>query len=345
MSDEAHGVKGVIIITLMNTSAYPDVASWSGACLVINLSGMVAQGPEAAAFLHGQLSQDVQALDASSARLAAYCSAKGRMQASGLLVRPDPETVWLWLDASVQAATLKRLSMFVMRSKLKLSDLAPRMSAVGLVGSTAAQAVAPAQSVTLAEPWQSVVLSEGSPEVDATVLVRLPDVLGASRWLWLGPQTQASTVLEQAGALPPGAWDWLDVMSGVARIEARTVDQFVPQMINYELVGGINFKKGCYPGQEVVARSQYRGTAKRRLFVVHADGVMTPGQEVFSSQDPEQPCGMVVNAAVYPVDGRWAALAELKLAHLDSPLMAGSGAQAVALHLGELPYAVPMEEA
>jgi folate-binding protein YgfZ len=345
MSDEAHGVKGVIIITPMNTSAYPDVASWSGACLVNSLSGLVAQGPDAAAFLHGQLSQDVQSLDASAARLAAYCSAKGRMQASGLLLRPAPETVWLWLDASVQAATLKRLSMFVMRSKLKLTDLAPRMAAVGLVGAAAAGAVAPAQSAALTAPWQSAVLCEGTPESDATMLVRLPDVIGASRWLWLGPQAQADAVIEQAGALPPGAWDWLDVMSGVARIEVRAVDQFVPQMINYELVGGINFKKGCYPGQEVVARSQYRGTAKRRLFVVHADGVVTPGQEVFSSQDPEQPCGMVVNAAVYPGDGRWAALAELKLAHLDSPLMAGSGGQAVALHLGELPYALPQDEA
>ena len=97
-------------------------------------------------------------------------------------------------------------------------------------------------------------------------------------------------------ALDAAAWRWLEVRSGVPRIVAATAEQFVPQMVNLELVGGVNFQKGCYPGQEVVARSQYRGTLKRRAFAVGGAAAMQPGQEIFHGADPGQPAGMVVLA-------------------------------------------------
>jgi folate-binding protein YgfZ len=326
----------------MNTNSLPDVSMWAGACTVTPLACLKAQGPEAAAFLHGQLSQDVQSLGPTEARLGAYCTAKGRMLASMLLLAPQPEQVLMLMRADVLPATLKRLQMFVLRSKLKLSDAKDELSVIGLVGQTALAAVSGSDAALTAAPYSAQVLPTASgAENLAATLVRLPDVLGLPRWLWVGPQAAVGTVLGALPALPPEAWSWLDVMSGTPQIEAATVDQFVPQMINFELIGGVNFKKGCYPGQEIVARSQYRGTAKRRLFLTHASGPVSAGQEVFALDDPGQPAGLVVNAAATPGEQpAWSALIELKLAHAGSALHAAS-LEGPTLTLGELPYEVP----
>ncbi len=178
--------------------------------------------------------------------------------------------------------------------------------------------------------------------------MRLTDVLGAPRWLWVGPAEQAQVLTATLPALPLAAWQWLEVMSGVVRIEPATVDQFVPQMVNFELVGGVNFQKGCYPGQEVVARSHYRGTLKRRAFLLHGDSPMHAGQEVFSSTDPGQPAGMVANAAAVPATGdgqppspAFSALVELKWQSLDESWHLGA-ADGPALSLGNMPYEVPL---
>jgi folate-binding protein YgfZ len=112
------------------------------------------------------------------------------------------------------------------------------------------------------------------------------------------------------------------------------VEAFVPQMLNYESVGGVNFKKGCYPGQEVVARSQFRGTLKRRAFVAHAAGDVAAGTEVFAA-DPEQPCGTVAQAAPAP-GGGVDAIVSIQLSAAQEPLQAGGAA----LELLPLPYAL-----
>lgn len=292
---------------------------------------MAAEGADAASFLHGQFSQDVNGQTAQEARLAAYCSAKGRMLASLLNLRPAPEQILMLTDSQVLPGLLKRLSMFVLRSKVKLSDAGASMAVVGLLGEPAAAHLGDAAAVA---PWQVQPVMNGW-------LAGLPAVLGARRWYWVGPKADAQALVATLPALDAGAWQWLDVMSGLPRIEAATVDQFVPQMINFELIGGVNFKKGCYPGQEVVARSQYRGTTKRRAFVVHAAAALQPGQEVFSAADPAQPAGLVINSA--SANGVHSALVELKLSALGSDLRAGS-ADGAALTMGALPYELPQAE-
>jgi len=124
-----------------------------------------------------------------------------------------------------------------------------------------------------------------------------------------------------------------------ARISAATVEQFVPQMVNLEVVGGVNFQKGCYPGQEVVARSQYRGTLKRRAYVVQGPAAMRPGQEVFEETDPAQPAGMVVLAGEH--GGSFAALVELKIAAAEQGALHLERADGPRLQVGALPYALP----
>ncbi|MDE2592783.1 MAG: folate-binding protein YgfZ [Burkholderiales bacterium] len=316
----------------MQSIQIPDTKPWNGAVALPDLGIITAQGADTATFLHGQFSQDMANQPAEQARLAAYCSPKGRMLASFQSLRLAPDTYWLLTDLSVLPATLKRLSMFVLRSKVKLQDAAGSLCAVGLAGASAE-----------AQAGQRAPGSVWLHEATAGWLIRLPDVVGAVRCLWVGPADQAASWLTDQPALSLDQWNWLQVASGVPNIQAAGVDQFVPQMVNYELVGGVNFSKGCYPGQEIVARSQYRGTLKRRAFVMHAAAPLTAGQEVFSEADPGQPAGMVVNAAPMPGSNHWSALVELKLNALDTALHAGA-ANGALLSLGQLPYAIPASD-
>ncbi|EHR71466.1 folate-binding protein YgfZ [Burkholderiales bacterium JOSHI_001] len=282
-----------------------------------------ARGADAAKFLHGQLTQDIEHLTRSEARLAGYCSAKGRLLASFVVWRTSDEDILLACSADLLAPTLKRLSMFVLRAQCKLSDASAELSIHGLVNAGAWLGDA-----APAAPWGM------AAKGDATV-IRLPDADGTLRHLLVQPSTA------EAPALPPVSdsdWARLEARSGVARITAATVEQFVPQMVNLELVGGVNFKKGCYPGQEVVARSQYRGTLKRRaMLFTGADA--RPGQEVFHSADPGQPAGRVANA------GGNAALVEVKLAALDGGSLHLGAADGPVLAPQGLPYALPAETA
>ena len=284
-----------------------------------------ASGPEARRFLQGQLTQDMNAVAEGQARLAGFCSAKGRLQASFVVWQASAEEFLLACSADLLGATLKRLSMFVLRAKCKLSDSTAEVPLWGVAGA--------------AELEQLPVWSCGSAL--GAKLIRLPD--GAldgqpvTRGLWAG--TSAPTMPD----LELETWRWLEASSGVPRIVAATVEQFVPQMVNLELVGGVDFQKGCYPGQEVVARSQYRGTLKRRAFVVLSEAPLQPGQEVFPAGDAEQPAGMVVLAGSH--GARHNALVELKIAATANAgsLHAGS-VGGPALTLAELPYSIPSAE-
>jgi len=328
----------------------PSPAAWRGALALPDMAVLQAMGPDTASFLHGQLSQDIQHLDATQARLAAYCSAKGRMLASAIALRPDADTVWLLCDASVLPPLLKRLSMFVLRAKTRLSDGRDTLRVLGLAGAEVHALLAddaPAASSTFTAasaadaPWPVRTCLGGQ-------LVSLPAVLGVPRWLWVGPQAEAEALQARLPVLPAPAWDWLDVMSAVPRIQAATADQFVPQMVNFELLGGVNFQKGCYPGQEIVARSQYRGTIKRRAVLVHSDAALQPGQELFAESDPSQPAGLVIQSAAIPSsDGSapslaHSALVEIKLAAWQTAVRAGSLTGPL-VEWAALPYALPQE--
>ena len=287
-----------------------------------------AHGADAAKFLHGQLTQDVLQLGRSQARIAGYCSAKGRLLASFVLWKASDDEVLLACHTSVLPATLKRLSMFVMRAQCKLTDATDEISLQGFTGDRAA-------GETEGLPaW-------GKRDDAQGAWIRLPDVDGLAR-AWR--VTSAASALA-ADPVALRAWQQLEIDSGIVTIEAATVDQFVPQMLNFELIGAVNFQKGCYPGQEVVARSQYRGTAKRRTFLFSCDEPIAAGQEVFHSADPEQPAGMVAGA-VQSVDARsYRALVEVKLAALACGSLHLGAVDGALLTPRPLPYEVPVAEA
>jgi tRNA-modifying protein YgfZ len=274
------------------------------------------QGEDAARFLHGQLTQDFALLGADEARLAAFCNAKGRMLASFIGFKRAPDDILLVCSRDVLPATLKRLSMFVLRAKAKLSDASGELALYGIAGGTDGGA-----------PWRL------ERDGDA-VRIALYPADGQQRSLWIAP---AGTPVPAGPALDPATWKWGEVRSGVATITAPIVEAFVPQMLNYESVGGVNFKKGCYPGQEVVARSQFRGTLKRRAFIAHADAELAAGQEVFRAGDPEQPAGLVAQAARSP-EGGWDAIVSVQLAAAEAGDLHAQRADGPALQLLPLPY-------
>jgi folate-binding protein YgfZ len=287
-----------------------------------------ARGDDAASFLHSQLTSDFLSLAAGEVRLAGFCSAKGRLQASFIAWRTDAGDVLLACARSVLPATLKRLSMFVLRARCKLSDATAEFGLQGFAGADAR-----ALGGDLA-PWRSRV-------IDAATVIRLPDAGGQARAWRVGPADAAAACT----SLSTHAWQWLEVQSGIPLIEAATVDAFVPQMLNLELLGGVDFSKGCYPGQEIVARSQYRGTIKRRMFLFAVEEAAAAGDEVFHSDDPGQPAGLVVNAAPDPAGSGSAALVEIKLAALGSGTLHLKAPDGAVLHRRALPYELPIEPA
>jgi len=285
---------------------------FQGAARLTDWGVIRASGLDAASFLQSQLTQDVLGLDAQRACLAGWCSAKGRLLASLVVWRPTPDEVLMACSADVMPSVLKRLSMFVLRAKCRLGDASAELPLWGVAGAAACVA-----------PWRR-----------ADGLIGLPPAHGVARALFVGDDPALP-------ALGAAAWSWLEVASGVPRIVAATAEQFVPQMVNFEVVGGVNFQKGCYPGQEVVARSQYRGTMKRRAFVFESPAAAAPAQEVFHSDDREQPAGMVANAASW--QGRHLLLAEVKLAALDGGALHLGSADGPVLTRADMPYAVPLE--
>src|SRR5205814_1940808 len=300
-------------------------ASIAGAVPLASWGVIRARGADAASFLHGQLTNDFTGLGTSQARLAGYCSAKGRLLASFIAWKGDDGDILLACHASVLPATLKRLSMFVLRAQCKLSDASAEVPLLGLAGA-AAEA-----HIDGLSPW-------GKREVGGVHVVRLPDAAGVPRAWVAGPHG-----IGDVPALAPDDWRWLEVQSGIPVIEAATAAHFVPQMLNFELVGGVNFQKGCYPGQEIVARAQYRGTVKRRMFLFDVDAPAAAGQEVFHSADPGQPAGMVVNAAARPDGSGRSALVEIKLAALESGSVHLCAVDGPVMTRGELPYAVVLD--
>jgi len=260
----------------------------SGAAELAHLGVIRVAGEEAAKFLQGQLTQDVALLGLSEARLAAFCNAKGRMQASFIVFKRSHEEILLVCSRDILAATLKRLSMFVLRAKAKLSDATADYALWGLAGDAIYSIAGGACPV-----WEKA-------DFDAVNLVFLYPGAGQPRALWCAP---AGTPPPAGAAMPLERWHWLEVQSGIAMITQPIFEAFVPQMLNYESVGGVNFKKGCYPGQEIVARSQFRGTLKRRAYVAHTEGAAHTGQEVFHASDAEQPCGLVAACAPHPTEG------------------------------------------
>lgn len=272
-------------------------------------------GAEATRFLQAQLTGNAELLAADRLQLDGYCSPKGRLIAVFHHWR-DGDQHYLQLPRAILPALLRRLSMFVLRSRVELADVSAGWIALGAIGRDVAAAVAalvPAVELPH-QPWQS-----SGDAARGVRIVRLPPAPRAPhRFLLLltadaaaGVRARSAARIESAAGpgtirwADQGAWWWSQIDAGIPMIFEPTQQRFVPQMINLEVLGGVDFRKGCYPGQEVVARSQYRGALRRRLLIAHSAAAdpAYPGQDVVDAGEPPQAIGTVLMAATAPDGG------------------------------------------
>lgn len=287
-------------------------------------------GEEAASFLHNLLTNDVSGIAAGAWRRAGFCTPKGRLLAD-FRIWHEGSDLLLALSADIQPAMLKKLSMYVLRAKAKLTDANGERVLVGVSGPNAVELLTG--------------LGTTAPEAGRTAAFATGTALGLgnNRYLLALQADQAQAVWQQltTKAKPVGlaAWRWTDVAAGDPRIVAATQEQFIPQMINYVQVGGLSFKKGCYPGQEIVARTQYLGKIKRQMIRARLDVTAAPGDALYAPETGEQSCGNVVLAAPSPKGGT-EILAVAQTSCVEAGELHVGALTGPALGLLSLPYAV-----
>jgi folate-binding protein YgfZ len=312
------------MIAVPENPLFPDTMTQPNFSVRLADHGLIrASGEDAANFLHNLVTNDINHLAEGQARQAGLCTAKGRMIANFLVWREGADLLLL-LSADILPGILKKLSMYILRSKVRLADISAERALIGVVAEAGAQ-VGPAEAMASA------------PFAGGTAIR-----LDAQRCVLAEPADQAAAVEAE---LPPAAgldaWHLAEIRAGMPRIVAATQEAFVPQMVNYETaaVGGVSFQKGCYPGQEIVARTHYLGKVKRRMYRAKLDTPVAPGADVFTPEAGDQHCGAVVLTAPSPGGGYESLL-----------VVQTSGAEADAVHVGaptgpkaqllSLPYSV-----
>jgi folate-binding protein YgfZ len=303
-------------------------------CSLAHLGSLCFDGPEAAVFLHGQLSSDVQALQAGAAQWSSYNSPKGRVLANLLVWRaPGDGGFEALLAADLAAAVARRLAMFVLRAKVSVRDVATERVRIGLAGPGAKSTL---RAVLGAAPDAHCAL-----EHDGVTLLGLRD----GRVILAVAAERASALQEALAAhgtvADEDVWRWTRIAAGIPLITASTTDRFVPQALNWEVLGGVSFQKGCYPGQEIVARMQYLGRLKERLFAFRlAASPPAAGTRLYAASFGDQPCGTVIEAAPHP-DGGAALLAVVQRSAAEGDVVHAGAPDGVPMTIAPLPYAVP----
>ncbi|HXZ47690.1 MAG TPA: folate-binding protein [Usitatibacter sp.] len=293
---------------------------------------LAATGDGASAFLHGQFTNDVQALQPGAAQWNGWCSPKGRLIATFLLMR-RAEGFLLMLPAELAPPVAKRLGLFVLRSKVRVAEASASFVRLGFAGKTA--------GVIIARHWGFTPDPLRSVEKDGATCV----AIDGERFVILVAPERAPPLWEtlalNATPAGPDAWEGSLVRAGIPAIVAATQEAFVPQMANFDLVGGVSFKKGCYPGQEIVARTQYRGILKRRMALVHLAGESRPmpGQSVYGAAFGDQAAGTIANVALAP-GGGFDALVVAQVESIAADDLRWGSPGGPRLEIRPLPYAV-----
>ncbi|HZW24565.1 MAG TPA: folate-binding protein [Gallionella sp.] len=304
-------------------------------CDLGQFGALRVSGEEVQTFLQNMLSNDIRTVNAAHAQLSSLNTPKGRMLAS-MLIWQDGSDYLLQLPRALCEPIRKKLAMYVLRTKVKIENA--DIVSLGLSispGVSGTQAEASLRALFGELPQQVFEVTNGA----ASSLIKL----GEHRWQINATPQHAQELWIAIAAQPVGSacWDWLNIRAGIPSILPQTQEQFVAQMVNFEVLGGVNFKKGCYPGQEIVARMQHLGKPKRRMYLAHIDGATPqPGDELYSADMEGQSSGMIVNAAAAP-GGGFDVLAVVQIASHDAhPIHLGSLAGA-RLQFQPPPYPLP----
>ncbi|WP_353570901.1 folate-binding protein YgfZ [Candidatus Albibeggiatoa sp. nov. BB20] len=291
-------------------------------------------GSEAQTFLQGQLTNDIRQVIPSKAQLSAWCSPKGRMLTSFYICQRH-DNYYLFLPKDSMEATLKRLKMFVLRSDVQLKDVSDELFCIGIAGDNSRALL---EKLDLAIPESEPLAATLH---NSLTVINLPT--GSSPRYWIIHdnvelmQTFWTTLAESAQPIGHDAWELLDILAAVPTINSKLSEEFVPQMVNWQALGGLNFKKGCYTGQEVVARMQYLGSLKRRMYLAKLDADHAPevGEKL---QVNDENAGQIVNVQTHP-NGGYVLLAVLKIALENKSIHCESMPDNM-LQIQDLPYSL-----
>lgn len=286
-----------------------------------NFSLLRFSGPDAIAFLQGQLTCDVQALRPDSSTYGGYCSPKGRLLATFVLW-PHVEGCSMLLPAELAEPIRKRLSMYILRSKVKAEDINDQWCCIGITCADDVQQIG-TPGISLPERTHQVLVH------DEFTIIRLP----AERWLVVAPRAATAATAQTS------TWQTLDIAAGIPWITTATQEQFVPQMVNLDRIGALSYSKGCYPGQEIVARTHYLGRLKQRMYRAHVEAMAQAGDKLYSDDLGDQSSGMVVNATARPQGGS-TVLAVLRVDSVAQSAYHLGAPGGPALQLDTLPYAL-----
>jgi folate-binding protein YgfZ len=297
-------------------------------------------GEEAESFLQNLLSNDIREVSNTHAQLSSLNTAKGRMLATMLIWREGDDYL-LQLPGVLCETIQKKLSMYVLRAKVKITDASNEIISLGLSGANAQEILHTHFGELPQAPLGCIDAAQGSAIKISATRWQVNTSAPHAAALW-------SALSQRAQPVGSACWDWLNVRSGIPVILPQTQEQFVAQMVNLELIGGVNFKKGCYPGQEIVARMQYLGKLKRRMYLAHLDcpahlvssDAPQAGDELYSADMEGQACGMIANAAPAP-GGGYDVLASVQTSSQQTQTVRWKSLQGAALQFLTLPYPLP----
>lgn len=289
-------------------------------------------GEDTQQFLSNLLSSDVRKLQPGECQYSTFSTPKGRMLASLIIVRTPVDYLAL-MPAEIADAMQRKLSMYILRSKVKASAQSTEEILLGIAGPDALQILNDDFGASTTGAMQAVVLGD-------SLMINLDQQC----WIILASSAKAAEIFDSLRkrsfvAVGRDAWDWRWIQRGFAWVYSETQEQYVAQMANMECIGAVSFTKGCYPGQEIVARTQYLGKLKRRMSLVHIDADIASakrGTPLYSSELPGQAIGMIADAATAP-DGGVDALAVVQSSCWEHGVTLGSetGPQ---LRVKSLPY-------
>lgn len=304
-------------------------------CDLSQLGLLEISGADAVTFLQGQVTNDVKLLDGTTSHYAGYCNPKGRMLAM-FFAFGHLDHLHLQLPKTLIEPILKRLRMYVLRSKVTIDDVSARIHRIGVAGIGSEAALLKLFDQVPQQPHALVTHAQG-------VIVRLPGAI--PRFQIYSDEAHATALWDALASThrPAGkpVWDWLEIQAGIPDVYPETQEAFVPQMLNLDALGGINFKKGCYTGQEIVARTHYLGKVKRRTHIAHLVGAQPPsaGDEVVVAGSGEV-AGNIVRSAPAPAGG-YDVLAEVRLENLAVDTLTCHGQT---LEFQPLPYPLPEKD-
>ena len=277
-------------------------------CDLSHLGLLEVSGADAVTFLQGQVTNDVKLLTGNNAHYSAYCTPKGRMLAL-FFAFAHFDHVHLQFNRELLEPITKRLKMYVMRSKVEIKDVSDDIAKFGLNGPQAASMLALLFSSVPTEDYELMTLENGA-------LIKLPTIGNNQRFEIFVNKANApaiwNTLAEKSKVAEKPCWDWLEIQAGIPDITAKTQEQFVPQMLNLDILNGINFKKGCYTGQEIVARTHYLGSVKRRTYLASIIAQNPPSEGDKLVDDAQNEVGQIVRVAPN-LENNFDALIELRI--------------------------------